>query len=311
MILAAGLTPAWQQILVFEQVVTGEVNRAVSAHWCASGKVLNVGVALRHLGASARTLSAGGGWSQAAIDADLNQLDVPCRWIRTLHPTRVCTTILDTDCLTTTELVENSAEFSAAELAEFQQAYLQEAAGAEIVVLSGSLPQGTPATYYRDLATRTPGRVIMDVRGSELLEALPTHPFLVKPNRAELSKTMGRDLSQDIDLQAAMLDLNSRGARWVVITDGPLAVWISSAGRVWKLQPPAIHVVNPIGSGDSLAAGIAAALDAGQDVLEAVRYGIAAAADNATQLLSCRLDPNRVRDLQTQVVEVYSSGGSN
>jgi fructose-1-phosphate kinase PfkB-like protein len=126
----------------------------------------------------------------------------------------------------------------------------------------------------------------------------------VKPNRAELARTMKCDLQLDEDLQRVMLELNSRGARWVVITDGPRPVWVSSAGQTWKLQPPLIHVVNPIGSGDSLAAGMAMALDRGADVLEAVRYGIAAAADNATQLLPCRLDPSRIDNLVTQVETV-------
>ena len=50
MILAAGLTPAWQQILSFDQFTLGEVNRARRSVWCGSGKVLNVGCALRQLG---------------------------------------------------------------------------------------------------------------------------------------------------------------------------------------------------------------------------------------------------------------------
>ncbi len=48
MIVVAGLSPAWQQILSFDELRWGEVNRARSAHWCASGKVLNVGIALAH-----------------------------------------------------------------------------------------------------------------------------------------------------------------------------------------------------------------------------------------------------------------------
>ena len=47
MILAAGLTPAWQQIVEFDGFAVGQVNRARSVHWCASGKVLNVGIALQ------------------------------------------------------------------------------------------------------------------------------------------------------------------------------------------------------------------------------------------------------------------------
>src|SRR5262249_7617530 len=61
LILAAGLTPAWQQILQFDALAVGEVNRATDVQWCASGKVLNVGIALGHLGAESLTLAPLGG----------------------------------------------------------------------------------------------------------------------------------------------------------------------------------------------------------------------------------------------------------
>lgn len=297
MILAAGLTPAWQQILEFDHVETGAVNRARKVHWCASGKVLNVGVAVHSLGARSRTLSAGGGWPLAAMQADLATLGVPQRWVETRIATRVCTTILDQGSHTTTELVENTGEFTAEELAAFQRTYFEEAESADLVVLSGSLPRGTPITFYRDLLRRTLGRVILDIRGAELLHALESRPFLVKPNRAELAYSLSKDLGDDSALQAAMLELNERGARWVVITDGPQTVWVSSLGRTWSFTPPKVEVVNPIGCGDSLAAGIAVALDEGAEVVDAVRFGIASAADNATQLLSCRLDRARIAAL--------------
>ena len=67
MILAAGLSPAWQQIVLLEALHLGEVNRASEVHWCASGKVLNVGLALHHLGAKSLTLSPLGGANGAAI----------------------------------------------------------------------------------------------------------------------------------------------------------------------------------------------------------------------------------------------------
>ena len=50
------------------------------------------------------------------------------------------------------------------------------------------------------------------------------------------------------------------------------------------------EVVNPIGCGDCLAAGIAVALSEGADMVDAVRFGMAAAAQNATDLLPARLD---------------------
>ena len=79
MILAAGLTPAWQQILAFRRFIPGEVNRAHTAAWCASGKVLNVGCALHHLGAASKSLCLVGGTSGEQVRADFEKLGVPVR----------------------------------------------------------------------------------------------------------------------------------------------------------------------------------------------------------------------------------------
>ena len=72
--------------------------------------------------------------------------------------------------------------------------------------------------------------------------------------------------------------------------------------EVWELSPPAVApIVNPIGCGDCLAAGVAAGLARGETLVDAVRLGIAAAADNATQLLPARFDRTRVEALAASV----------
>ena len=108
MILAAGLTPAWQQILLLDQFQPGEVNRAREAHWCGSGKVLNVGLALHHLGGPSLTLSPLGGPAWEAIEQEFAQLGLPRRWTESSAATRICTTLLDAATGATTELVENA-----------------------------------------------------------------------------------------------------------------------------------------------------------------------------------------------------------
>jgi len=291
MIVAAGLTPAWQQILLFDQFRPGEVNRAREAHWCASGKVLNVGIALRHLGADSSLVALIGGPPKAQIDLECERLGVRTHWVAAAAPTRVCTTILDAATGRTTELVENAGPVTDGELRSFRETFNNAVSAADVVVLTGSLPAGAPATFYRDLLTATSARAVLDARGPELLAALEEGPFLVKPNREELGLTFGRPVDLEVELRAAMNELNERGATWVVVTQGKQPVWISSAGRFYSIQPPTVRVVNPIGCGDCLAAGLAAALSRGQHPLEAVRHGIAAAAENARHLLPGRIDP--------------------
>lgn len=303
MILAAGLTPAWQRTLVFDAFRPGEVNRAREVRECASGKVLNVARALHRLGAETEAVTLAGGIPGAALRKDIEAAGLKAHWIESASPTRTCTTILADGRMT--ELVENAGEISRDELDAFIDAYGRKALKeAKTVVVTGSLPRGTPSWLYRHLLEKHPPRMVLDARGPELLEALDRRPFVVKPNRSELGDTLGRDLSDERALLAAMAEIKERGAQWVVVTDGAGPVRVLGEGSVRTLRPPKAKPVNPIGCGDCLAAGIALTIAKGGDVLEGVRTGMAAATDNLTRLLPARLDPARVARLTQDVKEI-------
>lgn len=296
MIFVAGLTPAWQQIAVLDRLQTGEVNRAREVHWCASGKVLNVGLALTHLKSqvlvASRTLSLiGSGPANVAMRHDMQQRGVDVRWVDATAPQRVCTTLLDRQSGSTTEIVENFPPATQQELDAFVTAFAEEAAQPEVqfVVLTGSLPQGAPPDFYLTLLEQTDAKTILDFRGPELLAALARKPFLVKPNREELGHTVGRVLVDDADVWQAMAELNSLGAEWVVVTNGPGEVFATHDDERLRFMPPTVEVVNPIGCGDCFTAGLAWSLHQGHAMRQAIQIGIAASAENATQLLPARL----------------------
>jgi len=295
MILAAGLTPTWQQIYSFDRFCAGEVNRATQVARCASGKVLNVGIALNQLGAESRVLSMVGRSDREAMDREFEAMKVSVRWSETVAPTRTCTSILDQQSSTITELVENAGVVTAEELAEFRAAFVEEAGAANFVVLTGSLPAGATASFHRDLLEDVHCDVLLDTRGEELLLALEHRPLVVKPNREELAATFGASLAGEEDLHGAMAELNRRGAQWVVVSEGGRAVWVRGGGQLYRLDPPQLaRVVNPIGCGDVLAAGIATALVRGDDALDAARFGMTAASESAVNLLPARFDALRI-----------------
>lgn len=306
MILSAGLTPAWQHILVFGRVHPGEVNRAEQVCWCASGKVFNAGIAAAQLGGPSRVLAAVGREVLPQIERQLAELSVGFRWVVTKASTRVCTTVIERSTGTVTELVENAMPLSDDEHAQFLQAFEQEAGGAKAVILIGSLPEGTPPEFYRCLMEKCPAPVVADFRGPGLLAVLDLEPMFVKPNRQELARTIDRPINDDRSLVQAMRQLNDRGAQWVVVSQGPGPVWVSSARQLYRCQPPrAQQVVNPIGCGDAMAGALAWAVARQWEPLEAVRLAIAAAAENLRGLLPCRLDPGKVFPL-AEKVEVVS-----
>jgi tagatose 6-phosphate kinase len=292
MILSAGLTPAWQQILEFSSFRYGEVNRAIAVHWLAQGKALNAGISAHHLGGPSLTLAPLGGPPLAQIDREFELLGIPRRWIVTEAATRMCTTIIDRSTGVMTEMVENGRQLKPEELDAFLAAYGEQSAKASVAVIAGSLPADTPSSYYRELLKRTPCPAVLDFRGEGLLACLDLEPLVVKPNREELALTVGSPVENDQQLLDAMRSLNRRGAQWVVITHGAGPVWVTSASNAFRLSALRVEkVVNPLGSGDAMAAGIAWGVRAGREVVEAVKLGIAAAAQNVARLDTGRIDP--------------------
>jgi 1-phosphofructokinase family hexose kinase len=302
MILVTGLSPAWQQVLCFDSFTLGEVNRAREVHWCASGKVLNAARAIHCLGGPVQALTAIGGSPGEACRREFQRQDISARWVAAAAPTRICTTVLNASDQSATELVQEASAVSQEERDDFVAAYLQEVASAEFVVLIGSLPPGTADGFFRELMTRAPGKVLVDARGMELLETLAGRPFLIKPNRQELVRTLGQDLQRDEDLFAAMRELNQRGAEWVLITDGAKPAYASSGGLLYRLEAVQASVVNPIGCGDCMAGALAWAISQGREPLDALRYAIAAAADKVSRPLPGWIGRASVEALASQVL---------
>jgi 1-phosphofructokinase len=77
---------------------------------------------------------------------------------------------------------------------------------------------------------------------------------------------------------AAAVELHERGAVTAVVTAGRVGAALAGAGVKLYLPAPEVTVANPIGAGDALAAGLAASLEDGHRIEDAVAYGIACAA---------------------------------
>lgn len=305
MILAAGLTPAWQQILEMPSFRHGEVNRAQRVTWCASGKSLNVAIGLSQLGADCLSACVKGGATGELLAADLRELGVATEWVETSASTRVCTTIVELESGVTTELVENALPISANEAGSLVEIVRQNLSRASMLVLSGSLPPGAPQSIYAEILKSSRVPAVIDARGPELLEALAQRPLVVKPNREELGHTLGGSINSEEQLLSGMRRLNALGAQWVVATQGAAEVWMTSESKTYRCQPPAIRPVNAIASGDCLAAGMAWAIDSGESLATALGIGVASAVENALSILPARLDAKRVRE-RAATIEVES-----
>jgi tagatose 6-phosphate kinase len=304
MILCIGATPAVQRVMVFRRVVLDAVNRAVTTLDGVAGKAVNVAKVLKALGAEPAAIGFWGGDRAEFLRATLEAKGIGIEFVTVAARTRQCITVIDESTGAVTELVEESCPVATSDYEALLAVIQRRSRGCQAAVMSGTLTPGAPADFYRrctELAQEAGALAVVDAQGAPLVEALKAQPDLVKPNRGELAATLGEELKDEAAVIRAMQDLSGRGARRVVVTAGKGPVLASDGAQLYRVTPPKVAAVNPIGSGDSFTAGLVRALVRGDSLGEACRCGAAAGAANALELMPGELNPTEVNRLALEV----------
>jgi len=303
MILCIGTTPAAQRVMIFRELRLDAVNRAIRTLEGAAGKAVNVAKVLKTLRENPVATGFLGGARGDAIQEILKVKGIATEFVSVEVPTRECVTIIDEAQGTITELVQESQPVSNADYQQLRRVIERRVAGCRALVMSGTLAPGGQPDFYSDcvaLARKAGLLTVVDAQGPALLEALLAHPGLIKPNRTELGMTVGNNLKHEPDVIQAMRQVQKRGAERVVVTAGAQPALALEADKLWRIDPPRIKPVNPIGSGDSFTAGLVWRLLQGDDLGEAARWGAAAGAANALSPMPGELELADVNRLATQ-----------
>lgn len=143
-------------------------------------------------------------------------------------------------------------------------------------VVSGSLPSGIAPTSLPDLLARLPRAPVVDMSGDALAAAVTANVAMIAPNRGEFARLLDQDDASPADAAAFF---GSRGVPVLLSLGADGAVY--AAERSWFVRAPPVDADNPVGSGDALLGAFLWAKAQGKDDGEALRWGVAAGADNA------------------------------
>ncbi len=182
---------------------------------------------------------------------------------------------------------------------------LREGLSADLVLLSGPASEKTlPADVYRRLAAdlRASGRkVVIDLSGKRLAAALAGGVDVAKVSDTELvDDRRAADRSMG-EIVAAMHRMRSEGADAVIVTRAGEPVLMLAHDTLHEVTTPRLQVADGSGAGDSLTAGVAAALAEGSTVEDAIGLGAAAGALNVTRHGLGTGDPTAIRKLSELV----------
>ena len=158
----------------------------------------------------------------------------------------------------------------------------------DVLILAGSIPASLPQDVYERLLARLDGRgvrCVVDATRALLVNVLPYHPFLIKPNNHELGEIVGRELPTDEEIAAAARTLQEKGARNVLVSmAGDGALLLDEQGQTHRIGCPKGKVVNSVGAGDSMVAGFVAGYLQSGSYAQALRLGTACGSATAFSL---------------------------
>lgn len=276
MVTTVTLNPALDYVLHLPAFVPGAVNRAADACVQAGGKGINVSAVLHALGEETRALGFTAGFTGQEIERQLREQGVPAQF---LH--------LKTGMSRINVKLKAGAESEvngpgpAVPPAAVEQLLRQLEAlpDGETLVLAGSIPPPLPQTLYGQILARLAGRqidAVVDAEGALLAQTLAYHPFLVKPNRAELAAFLGRAVDSEAALEDGAAQLQRQGARNVLVSlAGDGALLLDETKQYRRLAAPRGKVCNSVGAGDSMVAGFLAGWRRTGDYAQALRLGVA------------------------------------
>jgi 1-phosphofructokinase family hexose kinase len=261
MILCVTMNPCLDKTLTVPPWRPGELVRGSAVRNVVGGKGNNVARALRRLGRQPRPATflggATGAWCETALrnDDGLDPLVIP-----TDAPTRVILTVRTEAGAEQTAFFDPDPAITGSE-AEVMLERLEQALAGDVqaLTLSGSSPAASTHGLFSDLISLARARripVFLDTYGPALEAIWGFWPTAMQLNRREAAAHLRKPQLSDEDAAGLLQSWTKHGVLCGVITDGPNPVAIAIRGRRYRAIPPRIHAVNPIGSGDSLLAGL-------------------------------------------------------
>jgi len=282
-ILTVTLNPAVDEAIAIDEFALGSVNRCRFGTLDAGGKGINASRVIHRLGRDTIALGFVGGITGATIRSQLDEERVQHAFDDVKEMTRLNIMLHESATGRRSRLYLPGARVDLARIGDLH-VRLQQARSGGVVVLGGSLPPGLPSSTYYDLVLwlRARGvRSIVDSSGPALGRALAARPALIKPNVEEAAELLVTTIESDDEALEAAQVLRRLGAENVVISQGAEgAVGVGPDGS-WKARPPRVVACSTVGSGDSMVAGLAIALNEGRGLAEGLRLGTAAGAGTA------------------------------
>ena len=276
MIYTLTLNPSIDYIVHLKEFVGGITNRTTGEEYCIGGKGINVSCILSELGIPTTALGFTAGFTGIAIENGLHEQGIHANFIRLRNGISRINIKVKAD-----KESEINCQGPHIEHDEFVRLLemTDDIKGGDTIVLAGSIPKTVADDTYEKILERIKGRnirIVVDATKKLLVNCLKYKPFLIKPNKQEISEIFHTPVESAEDIEMYAKELRKMGARNVIVSlGGDGAVLFAEDGNTYHTGVAKEKVLNTVGSGDSMVAGFIAGYEQTGDYGYALRLGTA------------------------------------
>ncbi len=298
MILTVCLSPSVDVTIELDSLNVGKVNVVKSKTLSFTGKALNVAIGVARLGAEAYATGFMYNENGAMFERALDVEGVPFTFVWNSGRVRENYKCIDKRSMLT-EINDVGGQIESGKLLELLQLIQGFSSRSDVTVISGGLPRGVDASYYRELfrAVDRKSLRIADTEGAKMFAALEAEIDLVKPNLEELEETLGREFRDRSDMLAGCRELLDRGAKSVLLSLGKDGAIITDGTRNYYCKSINVAVNSTVGAGDAMVAAAADLMSHGADLPDILRAGVAAGTAAVTTFGTISFTKNKYEEI--------------
>ena len=303
-ILAITLHPAVDKVVQTPRVVPNEIARVRITSLYGGGKGNNVARALTRLGVPVIASGYQGGHSGKFITRELEKEGIKTDFVFCEEPTRTSTLLLEDETGNSFAIYEPGQAVSAEEIAQLMDKVKTYLDDISLILLCGSGQTELLERIYADiisLAKKSNIRCIIDSSGKSLYHGIKSKPYMVKVNQHELGGYLGRSLEKLDDQLQAIHDLSADGIPVVALSRGKDGMIATDGNDTYQARVDVPSIVNVVGAGDSLLAGISKSLLEGGDLKEIISWGVACGTANTQIRGAGFITPELVEEMLSRV----------
>lgn len=296
MIYTVTLNPSIDYVVRLDSLVTGITNRTTSEEYYYGGKGINVSCVLAELDLESTALGFVAGFTGEAIEKGIRNDKIITDFIKL--KSGISRINIKIKAGEETEINCQGPNIEPSELDRLF-AKLNRIEDGDTLVIAGSVPNTLPDDIYERMLEKIKGkkvRIVVDATKKLLRNSLKYKPFLIKPNRQEISELFETEVKTEQQIEFYAKELQKMGAINVLVSLGHEgALLIDEFGEKHKAGVLKGKVINTVGSGDSMVAGFIAGYEKEKSYPYALKLG--SACGNATAFLSGLATKEKINEL--------------